>query len=78
MTIGQFSSLTSFCEYIIIKKGTKTGKTAKFSQEASYMTKLDSNKKKKEDSLLNTAFGLFTSQGVSKTSIYGEDHFYSK
>ena len=33
------------------------------------MTKLESNKKKKEDSLLNTAFGLFTSQGVSKTSI---------
>lgn len=33
------------------------------------MTKLDSNKKKKEDSLLNTAFSLFTAQGVSKTSI---------
>ena len=33
------------------------------------MTKLDRNKKKKEDSLLNTAFGLFTTQGVSKTSI---------
>ncbi len=33
------------------------------------MTKLDSNKKKKEDSLLNTAFSLFTQQGVSKTSI---------
>ena len=33
------------------------------------MNKLDSNKKKKEDSLLNTAFSLFTTQGVSKTSI---------
>lgn len=33
------------------------------------MSKLDVNKKVKEDSLLNTAFNLFTSKGVSKTSI---------
>lgn len=33
------------------------------------MGKLDTNKKVKEDSLLNTAFSLFTTKGVSKTSI---------
>ena len=33
------------------------------------MGKLDANKKEKEDSLLNTAFRLFTTQGVSKTSV---------
>ena len=33
------------------------------------MGTLDTNKKVKEDSLLNTAFSLFTTKGVSKTSI---------
>ena len=33
------------------------------------MGKLDVNKKEKEDSLLNTAFNLFTTKGVSKTSV---------
>lgn len=33
------------------------------------MGKLDTNKKVKEDSLLNTAFSLFTTKGVSQTSI---------
>lgn len=33
------------------------------------MNKLELNKKEKENSLLATAFNLFTSQGVSKTSI---------
>ena len=33
------------------------------------MGKLDKNKKEKEESLLTTAFNLFTSQGVSKTSV---------
>ncbi len=33
------------------------------------MGKLDINKKKKRDSLLNTAFGMFTTKGVSQTSI---------
>lgn len=33
------------------------------------MGKLDANKKAKEDSLLSTAYKLFTAQGVSKTSI---------
>ncbi len=33
------------------------------------MGKLDLNKKKKEDSLLNTAFRFFTTKGFSKTSI---------
>lgn len=33
------------------------------------MSKLDVNKKVKEDSLLSTAFALFTDKGVSKTSI---------
>lgn len=33
------------------------------------MGKLDTNKKVKRDSLLDTAFRLFMSQGISKTSI---------
>lgn len=33
------------------------------------MGKLDANKKKKRESLLNTAFSIFTSKGVSQTSI---------
>lgn len=33
------------------------------------MGKLDSNKKKKRESLLNTAFSMFTTKGVSQTSI---------
>lgn len=33
------------------------------------MGKLDINKKKKRDSILNTAFSIFTDKGVSKTSI---------
>ena len=33
------------------------------------MGKLDTNKKIKRDSLLDTAFRLFMSQGISKTSI---------
>lgn len=33
------------------------------------MGKLDANKKIKRDTLLNTAFQLFTSKGISKTSI---------
>ena len=33
------------------------------------MGKLDSNKKKKETSLLDTAFELFTTKGLTKTSI---------
>ena len=33
------------------------------------MGKLESNKQQKRTSLLDTAFELFTTQGVSKTSI---------
>ena len=33
------------------------------------MGKIDNNKKQKEDALLNTAFDLFTKQGIHKTSI---------
>lgn len=33
------------------------------------MGKLESNKLQKRTSLLNTAFNLFTTKGVSKTSI---------
>lgn len=33
------------------------------------MGKLDNNKKLKRDSLLNTAFNLFTTKGITKTSI---------
>jgi AcrR family transcriptional regulator len=33
------------------------------------MGKLDSNKKKKRDSLLNTSFEFFTTKGIEKTSI---------
>lgn len=33
------------------------------------MSKIDANKKKKENSLLNTAFEFFTTKGFSKTSI---------
>ena len=33
------------------------------------MGKLDVNKKKKETSLLDTAFELFTTKGLTKTSI---------
>ena len=33
------------------------------------MGKIDNNKKQKEDALLNTAFDLFTKQGIQKTSI---------
>lgn len=33
------------------------------------MGKLEANKQQKLTSLLNTAFNLFTTQGVSKTSI---------
>ena len=33
------------------------------------MGKIDINKKLKEDALLNTAFDLFTKQGIHKTSI---------
>ena len=33
------------------------------------MGKVESNKQQKEDSLLNTAFHLFTTKGLSKTSI---------
>ena len=33
------------------------------------MRKIDANKKKKENSLLNTAFNFFTTKGFSKTSI---------
>lgn len=33
------------------------------------MGKVESNKQQKEDSLLNTAFHLFTTKGISKTSI---------
>lgn len=33
------------------------------------MGKVDNNKKQKEDALLNTAFDLFTRQGIQKTSI---------
>ena len=31
------------------------------------MGKIDNNKKQKEDALLNTAFDLFTRQGIHKT-----------
>ncbi len=31
--------------------------------------KLESNKKQKKEALLNTAFELFTSKGIQKTSI---------
>ena len=33
------------------------------------MGKLETNKKQKQDALLNTAFDLFTNQGIAKTSI---------
>ena len=33
------------------------------------MGKVDNNKKQKQDALLNTAFDLFTKQGINKTSI---------
>lgn len=33
------------------------------------MNKLESNKKKKRDALLNTAFELFTTKGINKTAI---------
>lgn len=33
------------------------------------MKKIDANKKQKQDALLNTAFELFTKQGLNKTSI---------
>ena len=33
------------------------------------MGKLESNKKKKEDALYNTAFELFTTKGTNKTTI---------
>lgn len=33
------------------------------------MSKLETNKKKKRDSLLDSAFALFTSKGINKTSI---------
>ncbi len=33
------------------------------------MGKLETNKKQKQDALLNTAFDLFTKQGIAKTSI---------
>lgn len=33
------------------------------------MRKIDANKKQKQDALLNTAFELFTKQGLNKTSI---------
>ena len=33
------------------------------------MGKLDINKKRKRESLLNTAFNMFTTKGFSKTSI---------
>ena len=33
------------------------------------MSKLETNKKKKRDSLLDSAFSLFTSKGINKTSI---------
>ena len=32
------------------------------------MSKLETNKKKKRDSLLDSAFALFTSKGINKTS----------
>ena len=35
------------------------------------MGKLESNKKKKEDALYNTAFELFTTKGTNKTTISG-------
>lgn len=39
------------------------------------MTKLDANKQLKKDSLLNTAFELFTTKGISKTSISDIAHY---
>ena len=33
------------------------------------MGKVEANKKKKKESLLNTAFELFTSKGINETSI---------
>ncbi len=33
------------------------------------MSKIESNKKQKEESLLDAAFTLFTSKGINKTSI---------
>ena len=33
------------------------------------MKKIDQNKKQKRDALLNTAFELFTTQGINKTTI---------
>ena len=33
------------------------------------MKKIDQNKKQKRDELLNTAFELFTTQGINKTTI---------
>lgn len=38
-------------------------------QEENQMGKVEANKKKKKESLLNTAFELFTSKGINETSI---------
>ena len=38
------------------------------------MGKLESNKLQKRTSLLNTAFNLFTTKGVSKTSIAEQNY----
>ena len=38
-------------------------------REVFLMGKLESNKKKKEDALYNTAFELFTTKGTNKTTI---------
>lgn len=61
MTIGHFVKLTFYQNYNIININKKKGCLS--------MGKLDINKKKKRESLLNTAFNMFTTKGVSQTSI---------
>ena len=77
LTIGHFALLTlgGFCIIINIRSTIvnlcMVGiRNLYFNKEGRVkMGKLDTNKKVKEDSLLNTAFSLFTTKGVSKTSI---------
>lgn len=71
MTVGHYLALTRKRKRAIIyitrpmlsKKEYNSVRTVKI------VGKLDVNKKKKEDSLLNTAFRFFTTKGFGKTSI---------
>ncbi len=73
MTVSHFERLTvfAFCIIIIDKTSRAFAGFCRIFTEKDVvkMGKIDMNKKFKEDSLLNTAFSLFTTKGVSKTSI---------